>query len=336
MKPERDREKDMFQNLASNRRTKAESKKLSRKLTRQGGSKGDEPKVEQPMDTEPKYGLDAVAGMEETKRLFREAMINVLENPECASAFGLRPPSVLLYGPPGCGKTFFVEKLAEETGLTFYKITPDDIASIYVHGTQQKIGEYFNRMEANAPCLAFFDEFDAMVPKRDDRDESNGQNGEVNEFLCRLNNAAEKGIYVIAATNRPTIIDQSILRTGRIDERIYVGMPDEKAREALFRLELSKLPAAADIDYQKLANMTEGYNCSDISYIVKVASRQMFNVSIKDKTKNVMMINQPQLETIIANKTPSVSSRDIKAYERIRGEFSPKETGCQPQTIGFH
>ncbi len=334
-----EREKELYQKLISGQKSEKRNHKLSRKKQQKVGSSHEnnqESETCQILEQEPPCGLDAVAGMDELKLLVKEAMINVVENPECASAYGIRPPSMLLYGPPGCGKTFFVEKLAEEMGINYYKIVPDDIASPYIHGTQGKIGERFKKTFENAPCILFLDEFDAMVPSRTEKQDSANQNDEVNEFLCMLNNASEKGVYVIAATNRPQIIDKAVLRSGRIDEKIYVGMPDEKAREALFRLELSKLPVDDNIDYSKLALLTKGYNCSDITYIVSVASREMFNISIKEKDKPYKTITQEQVEKVIARKTPSVSSRDIKVYERLRNEFSPLETGCQTQVIGFH
>ena len=281
------------------------------------------------------HGFQDVAGMDELKQLVTEGFINVLNNQECAKAFGITPPSLLFYGPAGCGKTYFAEKIAEEVGINFMKIVPDDLASTLVHGTQEKIGEVFRKAERKAPTLIFFDEFDAMVPKRSN-DDRNYQNGETNEFLCMLNNAASKGVYVLAATNHPERIDKAVLRTGRIDEMIYVDMPDSKARESLFRLELSKLPTAADIDFEHLAELTAGYNCSDISYIVKVASRKMFNASIKEKGKPYKLITQTLLEDSISHKSPSVSSRDLREFERVRSEFSPKDAGCQQTTIGFH
>ena len=170
-------------------------------------------------------GFADVAGMDELKRMVTEGFINVLNHRECAEAYGIRPPSLLFYGPTGCGKTFFAEKIAEEVGINFMKVLPDDIASTLVHGTQEKIGELFRKAESKAPTLMFFDEFDAMVPRRSN-DDRNYQNGEVNEFLCMLNNAADRGVYVLAATNHPERIDKAVLRTGRIDEMIYVDMPD--------------------------------------------------------------------------------------------------------------
>lgn len=279
-------------------------------------------------------GFKDVAGMDELKRLVTEGFINVLNNRECAKAFGIVPPSILFYGPTGCGKTFFAEAIASEIGVNFIKVVPDDIASKWVHGTQEKIGEIFRKAEKNAPTILFFDEFEAMVPHRTETD-SHNQNGEVNEFLCMLNNASEKGIYVIAATNHPEAIDKAVLRTGRIDEMIYVDMPDKSARESLFRLSLSKLPSAEDIDYGKLAELTVGYNCSDISYIVKVVSRKMFNASIAEKNLHFKVITQVDLEEAISRKSPSVTSQDLREYERVRSMFSPKDAETKVQRIGF-
>ena len=290
---------------------------------------------DKPITKVTRNGFKDVAGMDELKQMVTEGFINVLNNRECAKAFGVTPPSLLFYGPAGCGKTFFAEKVAEEVGVNFIKVVPDDIASTLVHGTQEKIGALFAKASRQAPTVIFFDEFDAMVPQRSN-DDRNYQNGETNEFLCMLNNAAEKGIYVLAATNHPERIDRAVLRTGRIDELIYVDMPDFDARESLFKLTLSKLPTAEDIDYARLADMTKGYNCSDISYIIKTASRKMFNASIQEKDKPYKVITQASLEEAILQKSPSVSSRDLREYERLRCEFSPKDKECKRQTIGFH
>lgn len=283
-------------------------------------------------------GFADVAGMSQLKALVTDGFINVLKNRECAEAYGITPPSLLLYGPAGCGKTFFAEKVAEELGIHFMKIVPDDLACTWIHGTQQKIGELFREAEKKAPTLIFFDEFDAMVPKRSENDANQAYNGEVNEFLCMLNKANERGVYVLAATNHPERIDKAILRAGRIDEIIYVDMPDKEARESLFRLSLSKLPVANDIDYDKLASLTEGYNCSDIDYIVKSASRMMFNVTIKHTIdrEGYELITQTLLENTISSKVPSLSAKDIREYERVRNEFLPMDEKKKVIRIGFH
>lgn len=279
-------------------------------------------------------GFDDVAGMEGLKQMVTESFINVLKNPECAKAYNISPPNMLFYGPAGCGKTFFAEAVAKELGINFVKVVPDDIASKWIHGTQEKIAAIFREAERNGPTVLFFDEFEAMVPRRRDDDHAS-QNGEVNEFLCMLNNAHKKNIYVIAATNHPEMIDRAILRTGRIDEIIYVDIPDKNARESLFRLSLSKLPSDKDIDYGKLADLTQGFNCSDIDYIIKVASRNMFNASIREKNTPYQPITQAHLEEVIARRTPSVTSRDLREFERLRSEFSPKDAGVKSYGVGF-
>lgn len=225
--------------------------------------------------------------------------------------------------------------MAEEVGIHFIKVVPDDLACTWVHGTQQKIGEVFKDAEKNAPTLLFFDEFDAMVPRRTGDEANQHYDSEVNEFLCMLNNASDKGVYVLAATNHPERIDRAVLRTGRIDELIYVDMPDKDARMSLFSLELSKLPQDETIDTERLANLTEGYNCSDITYIVKSAARKKFNEAINCRDGKLHQITQTQLEEIIARRSPSVNNRDIREYERLRSEFSPKDEGCKHVSIGF-
>ena len=150
-----------------------------------------------------------------------------------------------------------------------------------------------------------------------------------------LNNASERGVYVLAATNHPERIDRAVLRTGRIDEMVEKDMPDTEARKRLFSLALSKLPSDEGIDINRLAELTEGYNCSDISYIVRSAARKMFNATIKEKTDEYQPISQTLLEEVISKKRPSVRGRELRGYERVRSEFCPKDEGCRHATIGF-
>lgn len=295
----------------------------------------EKPAQQAPQKAEKGRGFDDIAGMNDLKQFVREGFINVLKHRECAKAYGIKPPALLFYGPAGCGKTYFAEKMAEEVGIHFMKVVPDDLACTWVHGTQQKIGELFRDAEKKGPTLLFFDEFDAMVPRRSGNEANQHYDSEVNEFLCMLNNAAERGVYVLAATNHPERIDKAVLRTGRIDELVYIDMPDVEARKNLFALALSKLPADEGIDTARLAALTAGYNCSDISYIVQAAARKMFNASIQQADGTLQRIGQSLLEAVIAAKSPSVSSRDLREYERVRNEFAPKDKKQEHAAVGF-
>lgn len=291
-----------------------------------------EPDSPEPQNDKAGKGFSQVAGMDNLKSLVQEGFINVLKNPALAARYSVSVPNLLLYGPAGCGKTFFAERIAEEVGINFMKVSPDDLSCIYVHGTQQKIGELFRKAEQNAPTLMFLDEFDCMVPKRSGDANHQYQTDEVDEFLTMLGDTASRGIYVVAATNHPENIDSCILRTGRIDEKIYVPMPDRETRESLFRLELKSRPAAEDIDYSSLSAQTEGFNCSDISYIVKTAARQKFNAAIQSSAEE--LIGQQDLEGIISDMVPSVNEKDLRAMEDVHRMFASRSQR-QAKRIGF-
>lgn len=192
--------------------------------------------------------LDEVAGMADLKALFRRDFIRIVRNPKVAQAYGIKPSNcTLLYGPQGCGKTFIAEKAAQESGLKYKIVNPSELGSIYVHGSQQKIAELFAEAEKNGPMILIFDEFDAIVPKRGS-DLNGNQANEVNEMLTQLNNCASRGIYVLATTNRPSLLDPAIMRKGRIDRTVFVSLPDNEARAELFRIEIEKRPNIG-IDY---------------------------------------------------------------------------------------
>ena len=255
-------------------------------------------------------GLAAVAGMRELKEYLTKNVINLLNNKERARRYRIQIPNgILLYGPPGCGKSFFAEKFAEEVGYIKIYVKASDVASIYVHGAQCKIKELFDEARKKAPTVICFDEFDALVPNRNNN-LSNHQYGEVNEFLSQLNNCGEDGVFVIASTNKPDLIDFAVMRRGRIDRLVYLPAPDEEARRELFLINLKGRPCSPEIDILCLAKMTEGYVCSDIAGIVNDAA---IVAAERDE-----LLTQQLIERIITSTPPTVSRRTLDSYEQLK------------------
>ena len=258
-------------------------------------------------------GFADVAGMDDVKRIFYKDVLFILKNKEKAEKYHLKTPNgALLYGPPGCGKTFFAEKFAQESGLNFMMVKASDLGSIYIHGTQGKIADLFAEAEKKAPSVLCFDEFDAMVPNRS-KSASEELSGEVNEFLTQLNNCSERGIFVIGTSNRPDRIDPAVLRTGRIDRLIYIPLPDFEARCKLFELALKGRYCADDVDCSELAGRTEGCVASDITRLVD-------DVALEAAMTDVP-ISQTLLSEGVKSMRRSVTDDQVKDFARMRDKL---------------
>lgn len=258
-------------------------------------------------------GFDAVAGMEELKALLNNEVIEPLQHPEKFQKFKLSIPNgILLFGPPGCGKTFIVRKLAEELGYYFVELKHSDVGSMYIHETSSRIAKQFANARAHAPAILFIDEISALVPKRDSLDAtSQYKEEEVDEFLMQLEHASDQHILVVGATNYPNRIDSAILRSGRMDKRIFVPPPDLIAREQLLRIYLIGRPFDDSVNFKALAKKTDGYVSSDIELIVTQAAR--FAVS-----KNAQKIDEKILDMAIAQVKPSLTKEEIIKYEQYK------------------
>ena len=259
-----------------------------------------------------------------------DEVLGPLRNPKKFAEYGLTIPNgLLLYGPPGCGKTYISERFAEEAKLPFKKIIPSDLASIYIHGSQEKIGQLFDEAKKAAPCILFFDELDALLPKRDGGNTNPNVASEVNEFLAQMSNCSEEGVFIIGATNRPHFIDDAVLRSGRMDKKVYVAPPDYDARKAMFVLHLANRPIDKGLDYDELAALTENRVSSDVKLIVDDASRKAL--------RNDTRITQKELISAIQDVPSSLSSGVLEGYQSVDATMSGKadlNSGAR-ERIGF-
>lgn len=255
-------------------------------------------------------GFAEIAGMNELKNTLYHDVILPLRDKELYEKYKVSVPNgMLLYGPPGCGKTFVSRKFAEEIDFNFIEVIPSDLASTFVHGTQEKIGQVFKEAKEKAPTVIFIDEIDAILPNREG-DLQHHYASEVNEFLAQMTECHKDGIFIIAATNRPEKIDPALLRTGRMDKVIYLAPPDFDARLEMFKLFLTDRPIEINIDFKRLAEMTINYVSSDISFLVNEASREAL--------KELVNVSQKHIEEAIKKFPPSISERQLRKYEIFR------------------
>lgn len=272
-------------------------------------------------------GFAAIAGMDDLKQQMKDEVIDPLHNPEEYRRYGVTIPNgMLLYGPPGCGKTFFAKHFAEEVGFNFMQVTPATLKSKWINATQENIAKMFEEAESNAPTIIFIDELDDLLKDRALADDK-GMSG-INEFLAQMDRTGEKGIFIIGATNKPDILDPAVLRAGRLEKKYYLGVPDKSAREALFKLYLAKRPYDFGIDYAKLADLTENYVSADIQLIVNDASR----AALKLRSKITMEL----LIQTIGTVKQSISNEELIRYDNIRAIMNGEkpQKSSRPK-IGF-
>lgn len=277
-------------------------------------------------------GFSAIAGMQELKNQLQVDVIDALRNPEEYEKYGVTIPNgMLLYGPPGCGKTFFAKHFAEEVGFNFMLIKPSTLKSRYVNATQENIAKMFQEAEENAPTIIFIDEMNELVPNRDSEVHEMAKSA-VNEMLAQMDRTGEKGIFIIGATNYPHMIDPAILRAGRLDKKFYLSPPDFEARKAMFEMYLKSRPIDFGMDYDRLAKLTENYVAADIELIVNDASR----TALKNKNR----ITMQTLEEVIQNTKPSVSVVELNKYVDLNKQLlgiknEEKKGNNNRPTIGF-
>jgi AAA+ superfamily predicted ATPase len=254
---------------------------------------------------DPSITLKDVAGMEAVKRRLNVAFLGPMKNPELRAMYGksLRG-GLLLYGPPGCGKTFIARATAGELGARFVSVGLSDVLDMYIGQSERNLHEIFEQARRHRPCVLFFDEIDALGRKRSLRRESNTRDV-VNQLLAEMDSIASDndGLFILAATNHPWDVDTALRRPGRLDRTLLVLPPDMAAREAILRSRLAGRPQEK-IDFTWIASKTEDYSGADMVHLVESAVENAMEHSLT--TGRMRPIHMNDVKQAIKDVRPSV------------------------------
>ncbi|PVV03740.1 hypothetical protein BB560_001768 [Smittium megazygosporum] len=289
----------------------------------------------------PTTSWDDIGGLEGVKRELQETVQYPVEHPDKFIKFGMSPSKgVLFYGPPGCGKTLLAKAIASECQANFISVKGPELLTMWFGESEANVRDVFDKARSAAPCVLFFDELDSVAKARGATlGDSGGTDRVLNQILTEMDGMnAKKNVFVIGATNRPDQIDPALLRPGRLDQLIYIPLPDEASRLSILEATLRKSPISADVDLEYLARSTNGFSGADLTEICqracKLAIRQSIEADIRankgkikiDDSENAMdedkeyedpvpELTRAHFEEAMQYARRSVSDSDIRRYE---------------------
>ena len=292
----------------------------------------------------PDVHWEDVGGLEDVKRELHETVQYPVEHADKYVKFGMSPSKgVLFYGPPGCGKTLLAKAIANECGANFISIKGPELLTQWFGESEANVRELFDKARAASPCILMFDEMDSIAKARGSGGGGSSEAGDrvINQILTEIDGVgARKNVFVIGATNRPDILDPAVIRPGRLDQLIYIPLPDLKSREAIFKAALRKAPIDPEVDVEVLARSTHGFSGADISEICQSASKLAIREAIlaeEDRRKKVeageleedegkmdeneMLITKKHFNFAMSKARRSVSEKDLALFE----EFAEKQ-----------
>uniref|UniRef100_A0A9J8C8T2 Transitional endoplasmic reticulum ATPase n=1 Tax=Cyprinus carpio carpio TaxID=630221 RepID=A0A9J8C8T2_CYPCA len=283
----------------------------------------------------PQVNWEDIGGLDEVKRELQELVQYPVEYPDKFLKFGMTPSrGVLFYGPPGCGKTLLAKAIANECQANFVSIKGPELLTMWFGESEANVRDVFDKARQAAPCILFFDELDSIAKARGGGagDAGGAADRVINQILTEMDGMTnKKNVFIIGATNRPDIIDPAILRPGRLDQLIYIPLPDMLSRSAILRANLRKSPIAKDVDLAYLSRITEGFSGADLTEICqracKLAIREAIEAEIRaerqrqakketdDDYDPVPEIRKDHFEEAMRFARRSVSDNDIRKYE---------------------
>ena len=266
----------------------------------------------------PNVRWEDVGDLEQVKQELREAVEWPLKYPDVFKRLGIRPPrGILLYGPPGTGKTLLAKAVATESEANFISVKGPEVLSKWVGESEKAIREIFRKARETAPCIIFFDELDAIAPRRGMHTDAGVTDRIVNQILTEMDGIQIlKGVVVIGATNRPDILDPALLRPGRFDRVMYVPPPDERGRYQIFQIHTREMPLDDDVDLRKLAEMTDGYTGADIEAVCREAA-----LTAAREDLNIKKVSMRHFLAALEKVKPSITPEQRREYEKILTDF---------------
>ncbi|EER44809.1 AAA family ATPase [Histoplasma capsulatum H143] len=271
----------------------------------------------------PKVKWSDIGGLHEIKERLRKAVERPLKFPDRMKRLNISgKKGILLYGPPGCSKTLMVKALATEAGLNFLAVKGAEILSMYVGESERALREIFRKARSASPSIIFFDEIDAIASRRGSS-AAQGGGGGINVLTTLLNEMDGieelKNVLVVAATNKPEVLDPALMRPGRLDNILYIGPPDVQARKEILNIWISKSEVDDDVDIDMLAEVTEGYSGAEMVNICETAADGALDE--EEETGQQQRIGWRHFESALDQVPRQISSAVIQGYERWRDDM---------------
>ena len=270
----------------------------------------------------PNVKWEDVGGLEQVKKELKEAIEWPLKYPEMFKRMGISAPhGIFMFGPPGCGKTLLAKAVATESEANFIAVKGPELFSKWVGESEKGVREVFRKARQAAPTIIFFDEIDAMTPVRGGEYGTHVVESVVNQLLTEMDGLEElKDVVVLAATNRPELVDPALLRPGRFDRLIQIPPPDLETRKKIFKVHTKRVPLANDVDIEKLAKSTEGYSGADIEAVVREAAMHALR-----ENKQAKVVEFRHFQKALEEIKPSLGENVLKSYDRFKSKYTGTE-----------
>jgi transitional endoplasmic reticulum ATPase len=270
----------------------------------------------------PNVSWKDIGGLTKVKQELKEAVEWPLKHPERFRKIGIRPPKgIFLFGPPGTGKTLLAKAVANESEANFISVKGPELLSKWVGESEKAVREIFRKARQAAPVIVFFDELDALAPARGAHTGSHVTETVVNQLLTEMDGVEDlKDVVILAASNRPELVDASLLRPGRFDRLIPIPAPDEESRLEILKVHTKKVPLAKDVELEGLSKSTANFSGADVEGLVREAAMNALR-----RDPNVKQVEAKDFEKALSSVKPSIVEIDLEKYEKFQKEYGDKE-----------